>query len=479
MEQNTSHKTAIIVGILIFLAIGAGAWYWFSFMRSMPADVNVKPGNNNTTNGGATPFKPLSTNNVPKTPTDKTKTLVGQTGSTTGSSTTATINKIRKLSENPVAGAVATTTPKGVSIRYVDKTSGHIYEIGAKDVETKRITNLTIPKVLQAIWHNNASNVVYRYEREAGAPITDLSLEIQEPVNKVVQTGKAIASKTITEKTPTKVGTSTANSNNANAASETSTNDNSSNSLLTNYLLNTKTTILGTNSYTLALAPKSKRVFILENNGNGKPVGIISNLNGTQPVTVFENGSSAWNAQWPEESTIILNTKPISIGVGFTYKLNIADKSLSKIGEGGGGLTTLVNSTLSTALATYSDAQKILTMYFNLKSTDQNTSIREATFNTMPEKCVWSKNETSTIYCAVPERIIPGNYPEAWYQGDVSFTDNIWKIDTVKNSAVKIADMYIETDELIDGTQLSIDSNDSVLVLINKRDQSLWQINLK
>ena len=52
------------------------------------------------------------------------------------------------------------------------------------------------------------------------------------------------------------------------------------------------------------------------------------------------------------------------------------------------------------------------------------------TLETLPEKCVWSKADASIFYCAVPENIPADNiYPDVWYQGLMSFSDAIWKVN--------------------------------------------------
>lgn len=94
----------------------------------------------------------------------------------------------------------------------------------------------------------------------------------------------------------------------------------------------------------------------------------------------------------------------------------------------------------------------------------------------LPEKCVWAADELS-LYCAVP-RSMTGTWPDSWYQGAVSFSDRIWKIDLVGRTAILIVDPVAVANVAIDGVSLSIDANSDVLLFTNKMDGSLWAYDL-
>src|SRR5690606_28868896 len=67
--------------------------------------------------------------------------------------------KIFKLSDAPVAGAVAFTRDGRTAVRYTDRATGHIIEsilpgeeAGEESVIKTKITNSTIPKIYEAIF---------------------------------------------------------------------------------------------------------------------------------------------------------------------------------------------------------------------------------------------------------------------------------------------------------------------------------------
>jgi hypothetical protein len=111
-----------------------------------------------------------------------------------------------------------------------------------------------------------------------------------------------------------------------------------------------------------------------------------------------------------------------------------------------------------------------------------NTTTRDTnilSLNTLPEKCVWSKT-SENIYCAVPKIIESGLYPDSWYQGEVSFSDQFWKIDVLNGNTTLLLDPAREEGGgEIDGVKLALDGNENFLFFINKKDSFLWRILLK
>ena len=63
---------------------------------------------------------------------------------------------------------------------------------------------------------------------------------------------------------------------------------------------------------------------------------------------------------------------------------------------------------------------------------------------TIADKCVWAADD-SAIYCGVPTNPPAGfNYPDDWYQGAVSFSDRIWKIQVSGRYAQLVLDFSKE-----------------------------------
>ncbi|MFZ1019925.1 MAG: hypothetical protein WAN61_02985, partial [Minisyncoccia bacterium] len=74
----------------------------------------------------------------------------------------------------------------------------------------------------------------------------------------------------------------------------------------------------------------------------------------------------------------------------------------------------------------------------------------------------------------------PGQYPDSWYQGTVSFSDQFWKIDlTTGNTTMLVDPITITGNQEIDGIKLALDDGENYLFFVNKKDSYLWELSLK
>ena len=87
---------------------------------------------------------------------------------------------------------------------------------------------------------------------------------------------------------------------------------------------------------------------------------------------------------------------------------------------------------------------------------------------TLPEKCVWGTT-SDVVYCAVPKFIDRAQYPDSWYQGEISFSDEIWKIDIVSGNTTMISDPVSISGEGVDSIKLNLDESQNFLFFVNKK----------
>ena len=154
------------------------------------------------------------------------------------------------------------------------------------------------------------------------------------------------------------------------------------------------------------------------------------------------------------------------------YELNPSTKSLTDVLSNINGLTTLTSP--NGKLVLYSNDGLSLSIY-NIATGATNT----LGVKTLAEKCAWNA-DSSSIYCAVPRNINSAQYPDAWYQGEVSFSDEIWQIDVASGNATMLVDpLTIAGGQDIDGIKLAVDSGENYLFFVNKKDSYLWELALK
>lgn len=410
-----SKKT--LIGIIVVLTLAAIAFglYWFS--------SNSKEGENFSF-GDFFPFG--NSQGVVGSSTEN------QNGNEENASETmeevVPAPRIRKISNDQIAGSTLIDTSDTTVVRYVERGTGHIYEAHSDTLVQKKISNTTIPKIYEAVWVEKGDSLLLRYLKSD---------------NETIETFYAKLGKINTE-----------------------TQEDASVGEL-------EGTFLQTDIEELAISPNKTSLFSLVYGGSGS-IGTISLPTGTKVSKTFSLPVKEFLVSWPKDSTLILTTKPSSNTLGYAYTLDSKNGSLNKILGDINGLTVLGNPTLTHLL--YSEAKQGKVVLHSL--TLKDGTVVDIPIQTFPEKCVWSKKETLVLYCAVPREITSGEYPDLWYQGSVSFSDKIWKIDLKENSTALIADTREEVSTEVDAINLLLNEKEDYLTFTNKKDSSLWGIQL-
>lgn len=319
---------------------------------------------------------------------------------------------------------IAPPTEFVTALRYADKATGNIYQTFADKIEERRFSETIIPKIYDAYFSNNGQSVIMRRLQSNGVTIESFYGSLPKE----------------------KLGEDTAN-----------------NQITGTFLVE--------GIKDISLSPDTSKMFYLSNFGESI-IGTILGLGDNKKIQVFDSAFTEWNSSWPTSKTITLTTKP-SFGVGgHMYTLDVDKKTFTRALGDINGLTTLMSPDGKLVLV----GNNNLSLYVYHMDTRTYDKIG---VNTLPEKCVWDKASIS-IYCAVPAYIDGAEYPDNWYRGEVSFSDQIWKINLNDGSTYMLADpILVPQGEDIDGIKLALDSNEDYLFFVNKKDSFLWKLDLK
>lgn len=413
-----NKKTLISISFIVAILLVAGAYFYFTKNKVEKMDPNTPSFG---TGGTGTTFPDSNVS-----------------GSTYNSdfvpSSTAIFPRLYELRKAPVAGSGFFENGKGstytVSVRSVDRGLGHIFETPLSTYVEARIVNETRPRISEAYWGNGGKSVTMRY--------------LDDPEENSIKTHII-------------------NLRGAFSLSTTSSNE----------FLKTEDVILPDFIPFIAVSEdKSDKLFYLENNG-ASALGYVTNSKGIRSK-VFESTVTEWLPQFPNQKLVTLTTKPSANVPGYSYFLNTENKNVTKMLSGINGLTTLTSR--DGKLILYSetrDGAPNLSLYDTVNKISYPLSIQ-----TLPEKCVWSSKELFVAYCAVPQELTRANYPDQWYQGLVSFSDVLLKIDT----RTKVSELVFNPGTLgapsFDIINLSLSSDDSYLLFMNKGSGTPWVYRL-
>ncbi|MBI4086887.1 hypothetical protein HY416_02810 [Candidatus Kaiserbacteria bacterium] len=381
-------KTWIIVGIVIFIILLLGGAWWYLLMNGRPEGFAIPNPFGGTDPGAFTP--------PPETPVEEFSTSTGA---------------LRKLSTNPVAGAIAITRDGKTYARFVERGTGHVYEADPENGTTVRLTNTTIPRVIEAVWSPQGSRAVLKAESADG--------EARVFVGTIERA------------------------------------DNGEGTLVTDDLPATAKNI--------AFSPTGESVLYTVPSADGS-TGYEHNLKTDTRTVRFTSPLQDIVAVW--EPTVVVYTAPSADLPGYAYE----GPAQKRIAGGIRGLTIFPMPTRH--IISYMEGDSFVSRV----DTPSGMSLGIPVF---PEKCAADPGRTTVLWCAAPDTLAPGRYPDEWYEGSMSFEDSLWGLDLEAGSAMLRSTLREEASEIIDATGMSISDNGALLTFINKRNGSLWSYTLE
>ncbi|MFA6227391.1 MAG: hypothetical protein WC631_02865 [Candidatus Paceibacterota bacterium] len=410
-------KNAIILTLAIVAILIIGSlWFYFSGGNQSQAPV--------TTDGTTS----LPFGNTPGNKTTADNTGTGNNTITPSQQTAGEVPQLRQIYSSPVSGATIFIKDGIIKIRFVDRSTGNIQEAKTDSKEVLRITNTTIPKIQESVWGINGSNLIMRYLDENTNAISSFSGKI-------------------------KISSSSSNE----------------------FLGEMIGGFLSPNADSVVINPAGDKAFALikKTDGNGS-YGVISSIDGMNKKQAFDSQISSWIISWPKNSIIPFTTKPTFKNAGYTFFLNTDTNSFDRILGNKYGLTVLVRKDATSMIYSESLRGSIRLSHYDIRN-NNDKSLQVSTFS---DKCVWSNTDNNIIYCAVPKNIPTGSYPDSWYQGITSFSDNIWKIDVEKGTTNMLYEIGRSDSAEIDTVDLKLSPDDKYLVFTNKNDLSLWGLRI-
>lgn len=337
------------------------------------------------------------------------------------------VPRLRKISKEPVAGAVIYNVGTTSVVRFVEKGTGNVYEANSSTTVVQRLTNTTIPKIIRAFWLPNASGFL---------------AQTLEPGSEIVETNFVKLNK-----------------NTASSTSESLT------------LFSTIISKLPTSIKEITIKPDGTKIFYYTALSSSN--WFVSNPDGTGSSLVMSHPLTEWLPKWISGNVIIMQIKGSSEATGFTYSFDVSSKTLKKIGVDASGLSVNPNSDGSLSLISSGGSVPDLFIVDN-----KNVSTKGIDANTLAEKCVWLKDKNPFVYCAIPSQIPRGNYPDIWYKGLVSTEDFIEKIDISNDIFYNIANLSSLSGQKIDVVDISLSPDGSHLIFRNKIDGFLWMLRI-
>jgi len=335
-----------------------------------------------------------------------------------GNASKKKLNEAQGLSIDPQDFESTIRTEEKFTVRYQDKASGHIFDLGLDDRDFSQITRTTFSVVAESFFGNDANTIVIRYANN-----DDISTYVGDIVN------------------PGEVGA-------------------------------VEGEFLVQNIPFVSISPdRQKLLFFEELNRRSK--GYVMNLDSKNSEVVFDSKFTEWLPQFNGQDSFSLATRASALVAGYSYIYDANELNSFNHGVGGfTGLTTNYNANGTKVLYSTNNGERFIETYVYDFSDGTTLALG---IKTLAEKCAWS--DLDTIFCAVPRFIQPEDYPDAWYKGEILFEDRIWSIDT-ENGLEKIMS-NLETDTNVKIDAIGLQYNNGVLIFQNKHDFTLWTLDMR
>jgi hypothetical protein len=423
-----SKKLLLTIAVIVLVVLLT--LFWWLRPAATPATVTAPiTGNGELFPGGGDRVVPSAN------PSGQSNTLGTRPSDNTGGGlNTDNLNSpLYQISTKPISGVFKVGTNASSSIVYVEKATGHLYQVTADSRLPVRLTNTTLPKIYQ-VWGGGTKTeirLLARYLKDgrmqnfaAGIPLPDTNNRGDSFIDQ--------------EQLPALRGR-----------------------------------LWDDGVFNLAISPKQDQVFYLAAGANGS-TGYLTDWAGNRPSSIFTSPLTEWASQWATSTTIALLSKPGAAVPGYLYWLNIKTKELTPVLSEVPGLGALTSPDLKNILYSALNNNRLT---FGIYSTGTKV-FKPLNITTLADKCVWNKTG-QTAYCGAPRQLPTGEYPDAWYRGEISLADNIWKIDAATKQAELIFNPKLAgTGADLDATQLTLSDDQKTLYFVNKNDNQLWALNL-
>lgn len=332
-----------------------------------------------------------------------------------------------RITEGPVAFGVSvasitkevqvgtsTEKRKDVEVRFIERASGNAYAYRTDERTLTRISNRTLPGVYESSWLSDGSAAYLRFLSESSGE------EVLETYALEIDSEGG------------------------------------------GYFLEP--------NLSAVLTKGTSTVVTLLESGNGS-VATVATPDGTDVKTLFSSPFTDLQLAFAG-TNLVAHTNASAQTNGYSFLVNRTTGTFERIAGPSRGLISLPSPKGTYVLLSSLSGSALR---LELLETASRT-ITSLPIGTLAEKCVWATDE-SAVYCAAP-RTTTGTLPDDWYQGAVSFSDRIWRIDLEGRVALLVVDPASVAGEAIDAVSLSLDPSSEVLVFTNKKDGSLWSFGL-
>lgn len=424
MKIRISIRTLIIITALSGVIIVGALLGWYVYLKGKGTDLSLVQKGRGL---GETLASSFPVGSAYQNVTNAIGGIFG--GPSAASSTTPGAAKaptVWQFASAPTAGmGFFTSASSSIGVRFVDRASGNIFDAELEKGSVVRRSNTLVPKISYAV-------VAPQY--------TIMQTEGSAGVETYLGTIKAATTTSNIETAPGTLSTITL----------------------------PRTILAITVDESVA---KGSLFYLLPYNGG--IAGMLMKGASEKSERIWTFPITGWLAAW-SNGHITLVQKPSGNAQGSAYRLSLSG-SLSPIVSNVSGLFLREHPKNNGFLYSSVSGKEIPKLVGQI---GKNAPIN-LPFATLADKCAWDPSSDSVIYCGVPQSL-PDNtvLPDAWYRGEVHFSDAIWRMDIMSGAVHLVYDPSRDNQQL-DILDPQVSADGSFLIFTDAATQTGWSVRLK
>lgn len=327
------------------------------------------------------------------------------------------IPQLAQVTRTPVAGAQFIETGTSTTLRFVERSTGYVFDVTPENLSINRRTNTLVPLIYEAHIAENDRFILQsldgRHEIETSAAAFGTTTE------------EGLHALTVTP-------------------------------------------LPGT-MRDITLDPAGDEFFYVAESPNGG-VGMRSNWEGSEQSQIFASALTDWVMYRPDADRIVIAQRPADGVAGYAYEVG-SGETLSPVVGNIPGLTILPHA--SSSLLIYSSSSAGGNSLFARVA--DNTSVTSLPVRTIAEKCVWSTREEGIAFCAVPQSQAAAGFLGSWYRGETHIADAWWRIDV---RSLEATQLLSPGNRAVDVEGPIIDATGTYIAFTNAIDKTLWLLRI-
>lgn len=331
--------------------------------------------------------------------------------------------RLWQLSGVPSAGITTVGASSTLRMRFVERPSGNVFDANPYTGLVTRVTNTLIPQVYTAHFPDE-EHVVLRH------------------LSDTAQSATFIAS--ITQSTSTET-------------------DSAVGALVGEYA----------DEQVVSLAAHDGTIFSIARSG-ARAFGTLTNTGTDAPGTrIFTSAAAHWRSSWLDNETLLLVQNAAS-GVDGSALLLQDDGTTVPLLQGVAGVTAVVNASQNALL--YSESAGNETVLY--AKNDITAPPQALSLVTFAEKCVFDPTDPLVAYCAVPQQIPDATLPDAWYRGEVHFSDVWWRVAVSDGSVEFVLSPESEYGVALDVLDPRMNAAGTHILFLDARTRTPWALRI-